>query len=44
MNGGITYKDLEGLKADRMERVGKHAAGCLLDGREWKQMPEVHRG
>jgi protein gp37 len=26
-----------------MQRVGKKAAGSLLDGREWKQMPEVQR-
>ena len=24
-----------------MERIGKKAAGALLDGREWKQFPEV---
>lgn len=23
-----------------MERVGKHAAGRLLDGQEWSQLPE----
>ncbi|MDA8122454.1 MAG: phage Gp37/Gp68 family protein [Deltaproteobacteria bacterium] len=23
-------------------RIGKKAAGCLLDGREWKQFPEVN--
>lgn len=27
--------------AQWVERVGKHAAGALLDGREWKQFPEV---
>lgn len=28
--------------AERMAgRIGKKAAGCLLDGREWKQWPEV---
>lgn len=26
-----------------MLRVGKHAAGRLLDGREWNGMPEVER-
>ena len=26
-----------------MSRVGKHRAGALLDGREWRQFPEVHR-
>lgn len=26
-----------------MHRVGKHAAGRLLDGREWNQMPEAAR-
>lgn len=26
-----------------MYRVGKAAAGCLLDGREWKEFPEVVR-
>jgi protein gp37 len=27
----------------RMRRVGKNAAGCLLDGAEWNQYPEVAR-
>jgi DNA (cytosine-5)-methyltransferase 1 len=27
-----------------MQRVGKKAAGRLLDGREWNEMPEVNRG
>jgi protein gp37 len=26
-----------------MQRVGKKAAGCLIDGREWKQFPEAHQ-
>lgn len=26
-----------------MHRVGKHAAGHQLDGREWQQFPEVQR-
>jgi protein gp37 len=27
-----------------MGRVGKKAAGCLLDGREWKQFPTISKG
>ncbi|MFP5277006.1 MAG: phage Gp37/Gp68 family protein [Acidobacteriota bacterium] len=27
--------------AQWVERVGKHAAGALLDGREWREFPEV---
>jgi len=30
--------------SDEAERIGKKAAGSLLDGREWKQIPEVNRG
>jgi protein gp37 len=30
-------------KYERMTRVGKTAAGHLLDGQEWRQMPEVKR-
>jgi protein gp37 len=30
-------------KYERMTRVGKTAAGHLLDGKEWRQMPEVRR-
>jgi hypothetical protein len=44
--------DSENLAADEghiddepdVYRVGKHAAGCLLDGREWKEFPEVRLG
>jgi hypothetical protein len=27
-----------------MRRVGKKAAGRLLDGREWNEFPEVRHG
>ena len=30
-------------KYDHVERVGKHAAGRLLDGREWNEFPEAKR-
>ncbi len=42
-----TYQavDASGAHPSRtgMVRVGKKAAGCLLDGREWKQVPEIIR-
>jgi len=31
------------LADDISHRVGKHAAGRLLDGREWNEWPEVAR-
>lgn len=30
-----------GLHGDRLSRVGKKAAGAMLDGREWREMPEA---
>lgn len=30
--------------SDQPVRVGKKRAGRLLDGREWNELPEVHRG
>lgn len=32
---------LNGLRAARMERVGKHAAGRMLDGRTWDEFPQA---
>lgn len=32
--------DFEPDNEDRPHRVGKRAAGCLLDGREWKEYPK----
>jgi hypothetical protein len=29
--------------SDQAVRVGKHAAGDLLDGREWRQFPEQRK-
>ena len=41
---GLTCADLDGNDyAASMARVGKGAAGHLLDGQEWRQMPEVRR-
>lgn len=42
-SSGHIYGDSDGQPADPrtwlMERVGKHKAGRLLDGREWNEMP-----
>lgn len=42
---GHIYRDCDGQPSDRrtylMERVGKKAAGRLLDGRTWDEFPEV---
>ena len=39
---GLSTRDLDGNDgAAAMFRVGKHAAGALLDGREWRNFPEV---
>jgi protein gp37 len=41
---GLTCADLDGNDyAASMALVGKRAAGRLLDGRDWMQMPEVRR-
>ena len=37
---GLGYDEED---AAAFQRVGKHAAGSLLDGLEWKQFPEVAR-
>lgn len=49
--GGAQYVDTEGKRsaaptpgAAFMQRLGKKAAGRLLDGRTWDEMPAVHRG
>ena len=41
---GLAWKDIDGIQVDviELERwawVGKKAAGALLDGREWREMP-----
>jgi hypothetical protein len=39
---GFQNPDFDGqpaLDSWILHRPGKHAAGCLLDGREWKQFP-----
>ncbi len=41
LNGEIEFAFPEG--AMTCYPVGKKAAGALLDGRPWRQMPEVHR-
>ena len=38
-DGGVLWEN----RAPQMVRVGRKAAGRLLDGREWSQMPEVSR-
>ena len=40
-----TWNDVMSTVGDlwAVERVGKRAAGRLLDGQEWRQMPEVKR-
>lgn len=41
-DGGLDRSGAQVLNAsDQPLRVGKHAAGALLDGVEWKQFPEV---
>ncbi len=41
---GLYTRDLDGNDyAAAVYRVGKHKAGALLDGVEWRQMPEVRR-
>jgi protein gp37 len=40
-DGATTDKFITLNCADQPIRVGKKAAGALLDGREWKQFPEV---
>jgi protein gp37 len=41
-DGGLDRSGAQVLNAsDDFVRVGKHAAGSLLDGREWKQFPET---
>lgn len=37
------WPDNEDADCLSIKRVGKKAAGCLLDGREWKEFPEVER-
>src|SRR6202012_4014672 len=42
MDGGYDRGGAQVLNcSDEPVRVGKHAAGALLDGVEWKQFPEV---
>ena len=40
-NSTRVFEGLEGFEP--MHRVGKKAAGSLLDGRDWKEMPNVHQ-
>lgn len=35
-----TWNPVVGCSIVRVQRVGKRAAGRLLDGREWSEMPE----
>jgi protein gp37 len=38
---GRYHFEFDPLCKGEMKRLGKRSAGCLLDGREWKQFPEV---
>jgi protein gp37 len=41
---GLTCADLDGNDgAAAMARIGKKAAGAILDGREWREFPEPAR-
>lgn len=42
LEGEIVYRDFEDATTPHAyRRVGKHAAGRLLDGREWNQLPNA---
>jgi protein gp37 len=36
----LLYTDTQGRNPPPWMKIGKRAAGCLLDGREWNEMPE----
>ena len=42
-NGRDDIKAWDGLHEAVMIRIGRKAAGRLLDGREWNELPEVHK-